>query len=243
MNWRAEKILSVYDQCAKAFTFPMLDNGYVYLAATRLSLFRSKDDWATVIEVFGFSPRSGIPDTNIFTFASKINNRNKPEDYVSEEAYRNYLENNPNNEVRFVYPIDNDDWIDEEDPERVGEGVCLIRGESYSIPGVDEYARHNIALESDSPYVYEFCRLLAAEKRDSVLATERERRISVASDLDQILRLDDWHHPNLVEGELPGNTETFQQLAKVLETGDVSIYEAKEKPNTHGSNWPDGGSL
>lgn len=51
----APDILAVLDRCCDACTFPMLDNGYVYLAATRLSLFRSKADWAMVIEVFGFS--------------------------------------------------------------------------------------------------------------------------------------------------------------------------------------------
>src|SRR5690349_24690426 len=60
-----DRILSILDRCCDAFTFPMLDNGYVYLAATRLSLFRAAPDWAMVIEVFGFSPRSGLPDTHI----------------------------------------------------------------------------------------------------------------------------------------------------------------------------------
>ena len=31
-------MLEVLDACARVFTFPMLDNGYVYLAATRLSV-------------------------------------------------------------------------------------------------------------------------------------------------------------------------------------------------------------
>lgn len=31
-------------------TFPMLDDGYLYLAATRLCLHRSDTDWALVIE-------------------------------------------------------------------------------------------------------------------------------------------------------------------------------------------------
>jgi hypothetical protein len=34
-----EDILSILDGCCGAFSFPMLDNGYVYLAGTRLSLY------------------------------------------------------------------------------------------------------------------------------------------------------------------------------------------------------------
>ena len=56
----AGEILEVLDAACDSFAFPMLDNGYVYLAATRLSLFRSAADWAMVIEVFGFSPRAGL---------------------------------------------------------------------------------------------------------------------------------------------------------------------------------------
>src|SRR5215471_1474634 len=93
-------ILSVLDRCCDAFSFPMLDNGHVYLAATRLSLYRSKIDWAMVIEVFGFSPRAGLPDTAIQTFASRLHDRDPPDNYVNRHAYERYLANNPNNELR-----------------------------------------------------------------------------------------------------------------------------------------------
>jgi len=96
----SDAILAILDDCCDAFTFPMLDNGYVYLAATRLSVFRSDNDWALVIEVFGFSPRAGLPDTHIHTFASHLHNRDTTARYVSAEAYENYLRNNPNNESR-----------------------------------------------------------------------------------------------------------------------------------------------
>src|SRR5438874_2741995 len=114
MRFTKEDILRVLDDCCGAFTFPMLDNGYVYLAATRLTLFRSSDDWAMTIEVFGFSPRSGIPDTHIYTFGGNLCSRKKSEDYVSREAYENYLANNLHNESRFIWPIDNEDWMDGE---------------------------------------------------------------------------------------------------------------------------------
>jgi hypothetical protein len=57
MTFDPDAILSILDRCCDAFTFPMMDNGSIYLAAARLSLYRSRIDWAMVIEVFGFSPR------------------------------------------------------------------------------------------------------------------------------------------------------------------------------------------
>ena len=52
MNWTSERILRVLDASAEQFTFPVLDNGYVYLAATRMSVYRSDGDWAIVIRSF-----------------------------------------------------------------------------------------------------------------------------------------------------------------------------------------------
>lgn len=81
-----ERILPVLDSCCDAFTFPMLDNGYAYLAATRFSMYRTSENWAMVIEVFGFSPRAGLPDTHIHTFASRLRDRDDPSGYASLEA-------------------------------------------------------------------------------------------------------------------------------------------------------------
>lgn len=41
----------------------------------------------------------------------------------------------------------------------------------------------------------------------------------------------------------PSSYETWQQIAKVLATGDVSHYQPTLEPNTHWSNWPESGSL
>src|SRR5215467_6462918 len=93
-------ILSVLDECSRNFTFPALDNGYVYLAASRLSLHYSPTDWALVVEVFGFNPRAGLPDLCVYTFASRLYNRQPPEMYTAEQR-ATYLANNPNNEMAF----------------------------------------------------------------------------------------------------------------------------------------------
>ncbi|MDH5178282.1 MAG: hypothetical protein OEZ39_19840 [Gammaproteobacteria bacterium] len=242
--WKSRKILKVLDECAESFTFPMLDNGYVYLAATRMSLFRSTDDWAIVIEVFGYSPRTGIPDIHIYTFSSKLHNRDPEASYVSKDAYNNYLACNPYNESRFIFPIENEDWMDEEDTEKVRSGVCIsVRGKKMGPFELDLYNSQSIELVEESPMVFELARLLAAIDRESVLALDDERRISVSPELDEILVLDEWFHPDLVNEDLPSGNETFQQLARVLETCDVSLYNPTKAPNTAWVNWPDGGLL
>jgi hypothetical protein len=62
--------------------------------------------------------------------------------------------------------------------------------------------------------------------------------------MTKLLQLEEWTHPNVVdEDERPSGSKTFQQLAKVLATGEVKHYRPKEKPNTHWRNWPEGGRL
>jgi hypothetical protein len=46
-----------------------------------------------------------------------------------------------------------------------------------------------------------------------------------------------------VNDVLPRDSECFQQLARVLATGDVGRYLPTVKPNTHWRNWPEGGRL
>ena len=41
----------------------------------------------------------------------------------------------------------------------------------------------------------------------------------------------------------PSSYETWQQLAKVIVTGDVSLYQPTLQPNSHWSHWPDAGTM
>lgn len=222
-------ILDVLDRAAADFTFPALDNGYVYLAAIRLSLFRSDVDWALVFERFGYSPRAGIPSIDVQTFASRL--------HRSERAHDSF---------ESVYPIDGGDWIDFDDLELCATGPrsLNLRGRSRPLPAVADYERHGIALvDPDQPRVFELCRYLAAVAREDVLATGDERRAHVRPELEQVLVLDDWHHPDLARGERPGGSETFQQLAAVLHTGNLALYRPSEPGNTHWRHWPGAGAL
>jgi len=243
----AEEILSILDRCCDAYSFPMLDNGYIYLAATRLSLYRSATDWALAIEVFGFSPRAGLPDTSIETFASRLHDRDPPERYASRDAYEIYLASNPHNEYRTVYPVHEGLWQDAEDTEFLDPDAneIVVRDEVITLPSIADYARYGIELEEKpGVQVFELCRFLADIAREKVLATANERRVSIRPDMEQILQLEEWHHPNVVDDEeRPSGSETFQQLAQVLATGDVGMYQPSLPPNTHWRNWPEGGRL
>ena len=209
MSLNSKNILFILDKCCERFTFPMLDNGYVYPAATRLSLYRSPQDWAIVIEVFGFSPRTGIPDTQIYTFASQLQRKRQENDFVTPQAYEAYLAKNEFNESEFILPIEEGDWLDPDTPELLANGkhIVLVRGNAVQLPPLPAYDANGIALQ-EPPHinVFEFCRYLAATARNSVLATADERRACVPPELEKIMQLEEWCHPDLLNNERPGTS-------------------------------------
>lgn len=238
-------ILGVLDKGAEDLVFPMLDNGYVYLAAARLSLHRSTEDWAVVFEIFGFSPRSGNPDVGVWSFGSRLNHTKAAADFVDQSAYDRYVATHLHDASEFYFPLEGD-WQDEDDLELVSSrpSTVVVRSSEIANPPREAYNSVGITLQDSTRIAtYELCRYVAAIARDEVLATPSERRTHVLPALAEILVLDDWHHPNLVVGEKPSETAAFRSIAKVLATGDLGAYDASEVPNTHWSNWPEGGLL
>lgn len=241
---RVENILEVLDGCADDCTFPMLDNGYLYLAAARLSLHWAPGRWALVTEVFGFNPRAQEADLQVSVFGNCIVARKTRADFVADQAFESYLASAASHDSRFHHPLVGDGW--EFDYTAIPRGAThvLLRGTSIRLPFRGAYAAAGIALSSpDSIHGQELSRLLAATHRDAVLATREERRAQVDPSLAELLVLDDWHHPDTVRRELPSHTETFRQLARVLATGEVNHYQSREPPNTHWKNWPLAGAL
>jgi len=241
-----DEVLEVLDTCCAAYTFPLLDNGYVYPAAARLSLHHSEADWAIVIETFGYSPREGVPSTVVQTFGSRLVKRKTADDYVNAKAYQNYLKEHAHDEFRSVYPF-GDDWEAIDDEEMVAEGAqqVSLRGTVMQLPPVQGYAELGIELEEASRVqLFELCRAIAGLRRNQVLATMEERRENVDPALREILVLEEWRHPEFIEHEeKPSDSEAFQQLALAVVTGDIKRYRPTLPSNTHWRNWPEGGTL
>jgi hypothetical protein len=245
VSWTSEDILRVLDACCEAFTFPALDNGYVYLAASRLRAFRSLEDWAITIEVFGFSPRAGIPDVCVYTFASRFAARPLCPPYTRDQNERHEVQH-PHDAMIFVHPVELGASQDVECNEYVASDATsvLVRGQERAVPDLDQYPQWGIQLQQPPRvHVFELCRGLAALHRADLLATEEEVRQHLPDELEPILLLDEWLHPDLIQEEFASDSQTFIDVARVLATGDASAYRSVVAPNTHWTNWPEGGSL
>lgn len=233
-SYKVSEILEQLDLCAAAFTFPILDNAYVYPADTRMTLFRDETRWALVIEVLGFNAHMGGTggiDNALYCFGNCLR---RPPGISPEDTLR---------------PVSDGDSA----PLFAEDGITLrgratdlrIRGCPVPVPRDPEhYERRKIYLEIPPDIQgFELLRGLLPEHRAVLLASEEEIRARVPEDLPQILRLDEWSHPDVSDGEMPSDSTTFQALAKVLQTGDTTLYRPRRKPNTHWTRWPEGGVL
>ena len=71
--------------------------------------------------------------------------------------------------------------------------------------------------------------------REELLANQEEYGMFIPEGLTEILRLDEWHHPDW--DCPPSQTESFPLIAKVLSTGNPNLYKPPSKPNTDWSFW------
>ncbi|HNT55028.1 MAG TPA: hypothetical protein PKG95_09975 [Anaerolineaceae bacterium] len=214
----------------------MLDHGYVYLADTRLSAYRDERNWALIIEVLGYHPRAGGLGgmvNSLYCFGSCL--RRVPG--LSNEDF-----------LHLTREVSDDDPIFQDDESwQVREGAhnLQIRDNRVTLDlSPAALARKGIALaEPPTLTAAELLRSLIPEQRTLLLATDAELYQRLTVPLPLVLRLDEWHHPDLSRGELPSQSETFRQIAAVLASGDTALYRPTQAPNTHWRNWPAGGTL
>jgi hypothetical protein len=232
-NYDSDEILSQLDGCAKEFTFPMLDNGFVYSVTTRLNVFRDDKHWALIIEVVGFEYHTGGHNG--------INN--------ALHCYGNCINTKPGlsneNILTPTQDATEEPTFDEEYAFYLRPEATKIRIRDTAIPtnhDCEFYVSKGIEL-SEPPRItiYEFLRGLLPDYRELLLATKDELKQRLTTQVPLILQLDEWHHPDLVNDELPSENATFRMIAEVLVTGDRSLYQPQKPSNTHWSNWPDGG--
>ena len=230
-SYTVEEILSRLDEHGRELTFPMLDNGYIYPGDVRLSAYADETRWAILIEQLGFHYRWGLPDgivTTLYVFANCFVD-SSDRAMVGGFTY----EATPDEET--------EGWLSV--PSSLTE--VMIRERRVTIPRDPiHYASKGIMLQqSPTLQAQEVMRVLLPEHREAMLATEEERRRLIPHDLPLFARLDEWHHPDLAGEELVSECSTFQNLARAIVALEPNMFRLTEKPNTHWSNWPMGGSL
>jgi hypothetical protein len=240
----ARAISRQWDECARAFQFPMLDNGYTYLAAARLSAFADADRWAMVVEYFHYFNRLRGTDgllSCLYCFGNCLNRR--PGTANEDFLYR--VGDGPD---APLFLEESDDPAHANNAEPVLNPACRsvrIRGAVVPLdPSPENFATRGVSLaHPPHPTAPDLLRLLVLDHREALLSTPEELSQRVPADLPLLLTLDEWNHPDLANDEMPSRSLTFRQLAKVLATADPTHYRPTRPPNTHWSHWPVGGTL
>lgn len=236
VRFTAGEILAQLDACAESLNFPMLDNGYIYPVTSRITVFGESERWVIVVEAVGYFHRlpghDGVENT-LYIFGNGLG---------FEPGYN--IENN------LQVTADSDegptfiawDQFGTLNPE---VHTMLIRDQQVTIPKDPAfYASRNVALENPTAIrVYEFMRACLPEYKSALLATEDELYDAFRQHLPKLLQVDEWCHPDIADEEMPSGNETFQQIAAVLASGDVSLYQPTKQPNNDWRNWPVGGTL
>lgn len=229
----ANDILEQLDQCTDDFVFPMLDNGYVYPITVRMNGYSDGVRWALIIEVVGHNVRAGGHD-GVSNCLHSFGNCLGREPGTCNDDFISISDDGPDGPTfddEFGYVVRQD-----------VKSICVrakVVPVDLHLAALDE----NGLLKQDETIAADLFRSLLPSHREEFLATEDELRRFIPLDLPLILRLDEWHHPDLANGHYPSQSETFRLVAKVLASADMSHYKPTKKPNTHWSNWPEGGTL
>jgi hypothetical protein len=231
----ASAILEQLDQCNSTYIFPMLDNGYVYPAGTKLSAYRDEKRWVIVIEVIGFSYRGGGHNG----ISNCLHVYGNCLAYPAGTANENFITLTDN--------ASGSNTFDDEEQFYLNPKCSSFSLRDRTLPVIhdrEKYLSSGIQLEDETRVnAFEFLRLLDLLYHEKLVATEVELRERIPIDIPKILEIHEWFHPDVINYELPSENETFKQIAKVLETGDIEFYSPTLQPNTHWTNWPDGGRL
>jgi hypothetical protein len=224
-RWKHE-ILSQLDQHASSYDFPVLDNIYYQHAVIRLSAFRSPEEWLVTFQWIAVFQERSLMDT-VFAYGNKIPNPGLQfgdEDMIAAPTSELFWDEHGG------FGLDKFDF------------ELLIRGrsfhftptvEDYRHAGIDPYANDSAAVQILRLLTWKIPNELFMEDRLLLDACSRQ-----GAHLENLLQLDEWHDPNITQGEIPSQSPCFQSLAEALAQGDPTFYKCpSELINTHWSNW------
>jgi len=115
--------------------------------------------------------------------------------------------------------------------ELLNDYLVTVRGKSIPLSELNIIFRPELFSEHEPDIAI----ALLENYREELLANQAEYEVFIPEGLTEILRLDQWHHPDW--GCPPSQTESFPLIAEVLSTGNPNLYKPPSKPNTDWRFW------
>lgn len=245
-QYTEQDILNELDNSVKNnvyFWFPDFNHGYYYPASSRIHLYRSETKWAIVFETVQYSISGLDYIVSLDYFGSHL--VNLPDHYNDRSKLSN------SNLVSLTNNERLGDYIDDLETVEDLEGKSFLLREKVEIPFPEAIDFKNYQVTSDH-YVHPLAsslRVLVLQYPDVFKATDSELQSYITDDLQEIMTIHSWHHKPYhafgggASNAKPSSYETFPLIAKVLVTGDTTLYKPTLPANNHWSNWPNAGSL
>jgi len=117
----------------------------------------------------------------------------------------------------------------------------MIDGQSYHFsPTEEDYAQAGISLSDSVEVEAKLLRLLCHLYPFRFFQDNTQiLKILNRPLFKQLLKLDEWSHPDISNNELPSENLCFQKLAEAIATIDARIYSCpRNRFNTDWSLWP-----
>lgn len=224
-----QSALKDLDKHASEFNFPVLDNAYVDMAATRLTAFRSNSAWAIIFEVLGYSSNEGSFVNDLYAFGPSL----RKEGFISSNPVMYASKQSP-----FI-DSQTDAWIADWE-----HWTVVVNGKSYEFaPPRDEYLSQGIEVPVEGGpgslseaqimrfFIY---REGAAElfMKEDVLRAE----LQLSSDMSLLLQTEEWQHPDVAGEEKPSESISLRSLLDALNSNMPVLFQ-KGRCNTEWKHW------
>lgn len=223
-----------------------LEHGYFQTAGSKIHLYSDAERWAVVFEKSGYQNRGGAAEIELDYVGNCI-------DYpIDEYAERKYITNA--SRIILIEPdefqrIENKDGDEMETFEFIGRDVekIKIRDKFVSFDNdFKNYEKLGIKITGDDnpKNLISFGSLIRYWNETNpglTSATEDDIKKHIPVDLPKILTINEFHFVSAYDKtNLPSNQETYQLIAKILVTGDKTLWKPTLKPNNHWTNWESG---
>ncbi len=219
--------LADLDKHASEFNFPVLDNAYVQMAATRMSVFRSSENWAVAFEVLGYSVNEGTFVDDFYAFGSCLRR---------EGILDSAVVLLPNPEQPLVDPL-TEAWIADWSDWSIVSGDQVY----HFTPTRDHYLCAGIEVPGTSgPGTLEEAQLIrffvSSEGANTLYMSEDALREALGDRmrLDMFLQTEDWQHPDIAGEEMPSMNLAMRSLFVALQEGASEMFQ----PGKVNTRWP-----
>ena len=223
-----------------------LEHGYCETVGSRIHLYSDESRWAIVFEKSGYQNRGTSAEIEL-TYVGNCINYN-----VERYPERNYISNT--NNIIIITPdeferIENKTGTELETFELIDNQVKEITIRNTQIPFESDHKKYTqLGIEIkdyENPRnligFADFLRYINEVSPELISASENEILEHIPSDLQKVMIIEDFHFISAYETKSPPSIqETYQMIADVLVTKDISAWKPTKEPNNHWSNWESG---